>query len=155
MVADYKSNAVTYAKNKQIQNFEMFQIPIYLKAAQKYIETNYSVPSDMQIEPAGGVYYSYKNSRKTKDNKSNYAKLVLIPEGNHLKDRWNSLSADSMSDFLDQASHAAYTITKRIADGSFELTDDKAACRYCKYGTICRIKDYKPNLQSSEVSEEE
>ena len=155
MVADYKSNAVTYAKNKQIQNFEMFQIPIYLKAAQKYIETNYSVPNNMQIEPAGGVYYSYKNSRKAKDNKSNYAKLVLIPEGNHLQDRWNSLSADSMSDFLEQASHAAYTITKRIADGSFELTDDKAACRYCKYGTICRIKDYKPNLQSSEVSEEE
>ena len=81
--------------------------------------------------------------------------MVLIPEGNHLQDRWNSLSADSMSDFLDQASHAAYTITKRIGDGSFELTDDKAACRYCKYGTICRIKDYKPNLQSSEVSEEE
>lgn len=151
MVADYKSNAAPHASVSKIMQLKKFQIPIYLKAAQKYIETNYNIPSDMLIEPAGGVYYSYKNSRKAKDNKSNYAKLVLQPDTT----KWDKSNFENITDFLEQASHAAYTITKRIADGSFELTDDKAACRYCDYGTICRIKDYKPNLQSSEVSEEE
>lgn len=118
-VIDYKSGKIG-GELKKAQSGEYFQLPVYIRAAEKIIK--------------GKLDADYK-----------YAEAILFSlkfvEGKFKKEKIELTEEDLIQSFSFMAEHI-----KNISEGIFNIAPaekQKSACEYCKHESICRRLEQK------------
>lgn len=140
LIADYKSGSRGIVNNKEIQNGEKFQMPLYIAAAKSILKEYYQI----EAKNVGAVYYIFKFFEEEaqhsyvlalQDSSINAAKF---PKNNFLPEE--SLDNDEV---INNSIEAASAIIERIEARDFSIIPVKGdeTCKYCKFSDICRINE--------------
>ncbi|ROL61929.1 hypothetical protein D9V86_03310, partial [Bacteroidetes/Chlorobi group bacterium ChocPot_Mid] len=156
MIADYKNKMRKVAKNSEVNNYESFQMPLYILAIQKILEDYYGI----KAEPMGGIYYGFEPEViKGKAISQKY----LITERSNPRVPKELYRANSqilnekvtLQEILQNSLREAKQIVENIINGNFPVepkNDD--TCKYCGYYPICRIKE-KKNILGEFIAEDD
>lgn len=141
LVADYKLSTKNISTNQDIQKGISFQVPLYLLAGRKILNTML----DTDPKPIGGVYYPLIQNYDRKSKKYESFKFVLLPKESHLSSILNKRSSnqllesfDELEMYLDNSYKKALEIREQISQGFFPIKPQKDACNYCSFNSICR-----------------
>jgi len=154
IIADYKTTKPG-SSVKEVEAGEKFQIPLYMAAMQKVLESDFGITTEI----GGGVYYMFmpKNGK--------YHQQLLVHEESSVakvgvseRSRTKIPSKNEVNYTIQHSLDLAKEKVHAIAEGHFSITPLRATtCSYCPFSSICRIKELQLNKQydiESELTEE-
>ncbi len=150
LVSDYKSGSAL-PPTKDIENLELFQIPLYINALEK--ETG--------MEPIGGLYVSLKSGKrnqglvKKRFNKTKKSEESKDPTYFELHQRSGCLKEDEVfTKTISESLEEMRKLGKKIQNGEFPVQPlHEESCKKCEVRPACRIRELEgPPKQFSRKS---
>lgn len=171
LVADYKSNVVNQPAKLEIESpknnepRQYYQIPLYLAAAKKYLNENYTADGKMlKFTPIAGVYYAYDNMASRYKDMPKGSLISIAQDGSSMVVKPNAKSDNStqietlINNTLSDAYNSKEMISQGVIDNgsdveaSFFLNNRKMATLY--RGFDMHIKTTKPGSEGGDSSED-
>ncbi|GAB1431323.1 hypothetical protein MASR2M18_21580 [Ignavibacteria bacterium] len=147
IVVDYKSGS-SVKTNADIKKGQSFQMPLYLIASQKIMESYYGVAAN----PVAAAYYLLRPVFDVQKGKAVAENFVLLPKNSQIAEKNNLTRTPSKQIVADEnerdnmiefAAEKARRNVAAIAVGIFTVQpfNRKSTCQYCSFISVCRINE--------------
>ncbi|MFW6232509.1 MAG: PD-(D/E)XK nuclease family protein [Bacteroidota bacterium] len=145
LIADYKLSAGSLKLHKDIKNGRAFQIPVYIKAAEKLLHDEYGINA---INKAA-AYYNLTPAMENNKPVSAYFQLATAKSGfkdyNSRKSSQFCKDENEKAEMITSALDKALEIYRNINQGRFPVEPaDKEVCQHCSFHPVCRIRLREP-----------